>query len=84
MILVTPEDVSSGGVQVTTADLDQWWRRLIEWVNDVGGASKWVANLWNFKMNMVPIVNAVRAFEVIDVANLKSLTLIRILTLPPD
>jgi len=72
MILVTPEDFGTGGVHVNGGELDKWWRRLIEWVNDLGGAHKWLVNLWNFKMSMVTIVNTVRSYEVLDVGSLEA------------
>jgi len=60
MVLVLPGSLGA------THDLHRWWVGLLEWVEELGGSTAFLQNLWNFKLSMVPITNAVRALQIIQ------------------
>jgi len=64
MTLVLPQlsDTDADG----QVPLDRWWRGLLEWVEDLGGALPWLQNMWQFRPSMVPITCAVRALQILD------------------
>eukprot|EP00656_Telonema_subtile_P057181 TRINITY_DN9349_c0_g1_i2.p1 TRINITY_DN9349_c0_g1~~TRINITY_DN9349_c0_g1_i2.p1 ORF type:complete len:223 (-),score=55.72 TRINITY_DN9349_c0_g1_i2:257-925(-) len=57
MILVSPFE---------PRERDLSWDAVVLWVEALGGAEKFLTNLWNFNMGLVPVTNGVRATEYLE------------------